>query len=522
MDFYRFIVTEFEVGLTRALDNDELYLSHTVHVDGTLVASNFAHLGSFSDGTHQTNVPGLQAVVINDPNAKVDFVFQLVNAGNPSSDTVEAAMLGTATQLSGIGSTSPSVSALVSSIIGIIPATGPWTFVLKGVGKLWDWLTTNCDGPVAVDGISGPRYAIDNWADDDPDGEISVIQKGYGGLDSPAGCGSNSAYRVTWFMQHWRGWSGVRDSDNKEFDSATSVAVAVHNGALHAFGASPGFGVTHSRTFSGADWKVNLLDGFPRTDFFHVNPLPPSAISFDDRLHLFVVLDDATIWPLAYTTDGGSWATSGPRPPVGLTTWQPIAPVEFKHRLHIFARDSVTSNLRFTSSSDLLAWTPWQDVPAGGLRPASPVAAAVLGDRLFLFGIYDTGKPPESKVVVVTSTADTLVWTPWDLVEYGARPEGRLPDDQPLDVAAITFNNRLYIASRWMAPETASDPGPYVAVNFSGDGANWSGWRVPTTTTKFEPGSAPAVGANGNHVYVLAPVFVAGTTGGTTAAVWSY
>src|SRR5262249_7164841 len=59
------------------------------------------------------------------------------------------------------------------------------------------------------------------------------------------------------------------------------------------------------------------------------------------------VLDDASIWPLAYTTDGGAWATSGPRPPIGLTTWQPIATVEFGHRLHIFARDSATSVLRF-------------------------------------------------------------------------------------------------------------------------------------------------------------------------------
>ena len=118
-------------------------------------------------------------------------------------------------------------------------------------------------------------------------------------------------------------------------------------------------------------------------------------------------------------------------------------------------------------------------MPAAGLRPDSPVTAAVLGDRLFLFGIYDTGKPPESKVVVVTSTDDTLVWTPWTLVEEGVRPEGRPAVDQPMDVAATTFGDRLYLASRWMGPESETDPGPYVAVDFSGDGTNWSGWRVP-------------------------------------------
>lgn len=50
--------TDAGCGLTRALDEDELYLSHTAHVDGTLVASTFAHLGSFSDGTHQTGDAG--------------------------------------------------------------------------------------------------------------------------------------------------------------------------------------------------------------------------------------------------------------------------------------------------------------------------------------------------------------------------------------------------------------------------------------------------------------------------------
>jgi hypothetical protein len=154
-----------------------------------------------------------------------------------------------------------------------------------------------------------------------------------------------------------------------------------------------------------------------------------------------------------------------------------------------------------------------------GLRPDSPVAAAVLGDRLFLFGIYDTGKPPESKVVVVTSTDDTLVWTPWTLVEEGIRPEGRPAVDQPMDVAATSFGDRLYLASRWMGPESETDPGPYVAVDFSGDGTNWSGWRVPTSTLAFQPGDAPAVAANGNHVYVLAPTL---NPAATEATVWAY
>jgi hypothetical protein len=507
VDYYTFVVTEYHILVTRAgFDTDALYLSHSVHVDGTLVASDFAYLGQFDEGTTQQpgNV-GIPAVVINDPSAKVDFVFQLVNAGNPSIGTVDAAMLGTAEQLIGIGAGSGSGESLVSGLLSAIPADGVWALVLKGAAKLWDWLNTDCDGPVAVDRLSGARFAIDTWADDDPTGTISVIGKRYTGLDPQSGCGPNSEYAVTWFVQHFRGWGRVIDPQKQTLESATSVAVAAHNGSLHVFGAAPGFGVTHARTFSGNDWQVSLLDTFGRSDFFHVNPLPPSAISFNDRLHLFCVLDDGSIWPLAHTADGGSWATSGPRPPTGLTTSQPIATVEFGHRLHVFARDSATSLLRFTSSSDLLTWSPWQNVPAAGLSPGSAVAAAALGDRLFLFGIYDTGKPPESEVIVVTSTADTVTWTPWTLVEAGARPEDRPATDQPLDVAATQFGGRLYIASRWIGPTSGPDAGPYVALNFSGDGSNWSGWRVPTASEPFNPSTAPAVAASGNHVYLLAP-----------------
>jgi hypothetical protein len=141
-----------------------------------------------------------------------------------------------------------------------------------------------------------------------------------------------------------------------------------------------------------------------------------SVASHNGALHLFCVLDDGSIWPLGYTTDRGSWTTSGARPPVGLTTWQPIATVEFGHcLLHLCPRwRDIRPALHVElGSADVV---PWEDVPAVGLRPGLSVIAAVLGDRLFLFEIYDTGKPPESKVVVVTSTDDTLVWTPWTVV----------------------------------------------------------------------------------------------------------
>ena len=116
------------------------------------------------------------------------------------------------------------------------------------------------------------------------------------------------------------------------------------------------------------------------------------------------------------------------------------------------------------------------------------MAAAWLGERLYVFGITDTKKPPLSSVVVVNSTQDGVTWTGWEPVEGGARPEGMAQTDQPLDVAASQFDGRLYIASRWQPAGTGA---AYTAVNFSSDGPNWSGWRQPETTTSYQPGAAP-------------------------------
>jgi hypothetical protein len=64
------------------------------------------------------------------------------------------------------------------------------------------------------------------------------------------------------------------ESRRKELNSATGVSVASHNGALHVFGAAPGFGVTHSRSFSGANWQVNVLDAFEQR-LLSRQPAPP-------------------------------------------------------------------------------------------------------------------------------------------------------------------------------------------------------------------------------------------------------
>ena len=90
MDLYTFTVENFFITDTRALHNDTLKLSYSAYVNGdAAVPPRLISLGDFDNGEYSTvdyvpsdQSPGLANVVINDPTAKVAFIFQLVNAGN--------------------------------------------------------------------------------------------------------------------------------------------------------------------------------------------------------------------------------------------------------------------------------------------------------------------------------------------------------------------------------------------------------------------------------------------------------
>jgi len=498
VDFYDFIVTHFRILVRRSgwEETDTLRLSHAAYVDGDRVAYKFVTLGDFDDGYYavQDHVPGgqdpgLTGVVINDPFAQVAFNFQLVNAGNLASEVVNQRLVATADQAAG-----------VAAGIG-----GPWGFAvgaaLEAFANIWPFFGgADCDGPVAVDQISGSRYIIDTIADDYPTGLVRT-QRRYPGLESPDGCGDNSLYEVTWLLHHYRDWTTVTSvtSPIKPLKSAAGVSAAAHNGAVHAFGVVPGVGVTHARSFTGATWNVNEVGSFNIPANLS---LPVSAVSFNDRLFVFSVLDDGSVSSLAFTVDGGSWVRQITGP-IGLQTAEPIATAVFRNRLYLFARDSATNALRVTSSADLESWDTWTTIPRSGPPPASAVTAVALEDTLYVFGVHQTGQSPQTAVVRNT-THDGNTWTGWDLVEAGARPDIRAA--HPLDVAATVFRDRIYIASRWQSEDSAGKNIFYVAVNFSGDGDNWSGWRRPESIAQHQASATPGLAAVGNHLYILAPL----------------
>jgi len=178
-----------------------------------------------------------------------------------------------------------------------------------------------------------------------------------------------------------------------------------------------------------------------------------------------------------------------------------VAVTPFRNRLYLIARDSGTGSLVITSAADLQRWDPWKPLPASSLAPSSPLPRPGWEIACTGSGSPTPRKPPQSSVVVSNSPQDGVTRTGWAVVEGGARPEGMPQTDQPADVAASLFDGRLYITSRWQPTSTGA---AYVAVNFSSDGLNWSGWRQPQTTESYRPGTAPAIAGVGNHLYILA------------------
>ena len=515
MDLYTFVVEDFIIRHTRSVHNDTLHLSHSAFVDGDLVASSVHLLGDFDNGEYSTvdyvpsdQSPGLANVVMNNPQSKTAFIFQLVNAGHVSQSTAVAGLSAAASKLKDVagGLAAAGATAVSGAVVGTAFPPG---LVIAAFNELWSWASQDTDGPIAADLLSGPRYVIDAWTDNGT--QTIRTQQEYFGTDSPIGTGGDSDYLITWSLRHHRTWTQVTAKVGGDLVSDNGLAAATHHGGVHVFGVTPTGEVTHARTFTGAVWAVDSLGNFPLLQ------QPVSAISFNDRLLVFGVDSDAKITSLARTTDGGTWVPFTSTP-ADLTTKQPVALAELDNRLCLLARDAGTQTLQIAFTPDVRRWTPWAVVPDAGLAPKTAVAAATLDGTLYLFGLYVTNKTP-GVIVVVNSSTDGTTWSGWSEVEGGVRPEQGLASDVPLDVAATSFEGQLQLAVRWET-DNGLEVTHYVATNTSRDGKDWSGWRIPDSDKAFAPSSSAAVAGTDGHLYILSAWDNANI--GDTTHVWSY
>jgi hypothetical protein len=80
--------------------------------------------------------------------------------------------------------------------------------------------------------------------------------------------------------------------------------------------------------------------------------------------------------------------------------------------------------------------------------------------------------------------------------------------------------SRIYLTSRWESTEGSAHETGYLAVNFSADGDDWSGWRIAQAESVFRASNAAGLAAAGSHLYILAPQLGGGPDNPTP--VWAY
>jgi SRSO17 transposase len=74
--------------------------------------------------------------------------------------------------------------------------------------------------------------------------------------------------------------------------------------------------INHGSTLKGVSWTIDVIG-----DVLLATDLAPSAVSFDDRLHVFGVAVEGQVLALVYSPDGGSWWGEPQSPPQLLNRW---------------------------------------------------------------------------------------------------------------------------------------------------------------------------------------------------------
>jgi len=512
LDLYSLLVEEFTIVNTRSVITDTVVISESAHVDGGPVRFSWRLLGDLDNGTYTDPNPGeLTDVVLNDPTSMVTFTFQLLNAGagNMDGGALSARTAATADQLAGIitnlAPAAAAAAAAQGAVVNVAATVATWPFVVglaaEAFATLYTWLTVDCDGPVAVDQVAGPRYLLDEWLDQN--GQTLKFDRSYPGTNSPDGCGGNSLYKVKWSVNRRHSWLPVTDAAGNKYTSPVGLSAVEHNRAMHVFGGSYGRGWAHVSTYTGASWSTRYEEFLD----LGLGVLPVTAVSFNDRLILFGVLTTGQIIAIAHTVDGWSWVAGDTNPPP-FSTNAPVATAVFRNRLWLFAQDSAGA-VHVTSTADVASWSAWAQVPAPW-PSLSAVAAVALGETLYIFQVMDAfgkGLPR----VMQSSSVDGIAWTAWTPVEGGAEPVG-LQDSVPLDVSATTFRDRVYIATRWQTLDELS----HVALNFTADGENWSGWRILDSDLDYHPSATVGLAPANNHLYITAP------NPDDNVAIWAY
>jgi hypothetical protein len=235
MRFYTFKLESFQISNTRSRhdDTDTVTLGLQVGTKQFPVQSHFA--GNLNNGSYQVNLE-FGPVLITGPSITAVFTYEIYNGGSGSLPTslvsLNRALLkkvvplieqtsglvtpagqplgfpnfssgeaGADVPMTGEGNPSGEAGADGSMKDGDNPFadTSDWSdlFLEAIAADIGGFLFPDCDGFVAADGIGMSKKRWDA-AIDSAGGTTFTRTMSYPGTSSPAGCGSNSEYSVTW------------------------------------------------------------------------------------------------------------------------------------------------------------------------------------------------------------------------------------------------------------------------------------------------------------------------------------
>jgi hypothetical protein len=239
MALYTFALEDFQIANTRSRHEDTDQVAFGLQVGSRQFPIQLFSAGDANNGDHGINL-SYRSVCISDPTSPVAFSYEIYN-GDASKLSVDLVTLNTrllAQSVDDTIKTSGADTGFANFSSGEAGADIPMVDEDNPFANTSDWSTVffesifvdigsfvfpDCDGFVAADAIGRTKSqwdALINFT-----GGVT-FRKGlrYPGSNSPAGCGSNSDYTVTWSVTRER-VAGRAPYSLRQFLQAHQVAL---------------------------------------------------------------------------------------------------------------------------------------------------------------------------------------------------------------------------------------------------------------------------------------------------------
>lgn len=513
---YKFSLDSFHVLETRARVSDTDYVTFSLKTGNGTTRTQTRSMGDVGDDAAPAVGLVFDGVSVGSNDAVV-ATYLIVNSGHSSPSAIEkdlesaaekVVIAGTAAAVAAISATegagiAAAVSAAVGAVVGSagVPVLGTalgafiaWVFT--SIGEL---LAANCDGPVATEVM--PFTGRDLWAKT-ARGPIKMSTD-HPGVDSAAGCGSNSHYVVNWSVERsirtnltaivdstrnlqlfavgedghvygawltpgksWEGWIGLPVPDPGVFSQGTTVTAvedSAHNLQLFAVGEN---GHVYAAWLEpGKAWKGWTGLPVPNLGVFDQGTNLTAIVDGARNLQLFAVGENGRVFA-AWLEPGKSWAgwNELPVPSLGVfsegTTLTAVNDSAGNLRLFGVGGDGRLYTAWLTPGK---GWGGWERLgnPSVGVFSQGATVTAIndSAGNLRLFAVDEDGRVYTASLEPGKSWQD---WAPLPVPNLGVFNQGTTvtaveDSAHNLQLFAVGKDGRVYAA--WLEP-----------------GKSWAGW----------------------------------------------